>query len=107
MGLFPVPLGGGSDGFTSRQLSRASHAQAETALHVHRHRLAARAAAEIDIAYSEAGGDAVAGAIEEELNVLQDGLARAGGSAAAQEIVARKVALLSAIDNRRIARRFG
>ena len=46
--------------------------------------------------------------LDEELNLLEWGLHRArDGSAAKNELVARKVNMLSTINNRRIARRFG
>ena len=45
--------------------------------------------------------------LEEELRLLNEGLARAGNSKAALELVARKVNIISTINDRRIARRFG
>ncbi|MFZ1154802.1 MAG: hypothetical protein WAN93_07860 [Solirubrobacteraceae bacterium] len=51
--------------------------------------------------------DASRAGLEEELDLLDYGMARAGQSAAKVELVARHVERLSAINNRRISRRFG
>jgi hypothetical protein len=94
-------------GLTSRQLMRASQAQANTELEIHRHFLRARALAEMDQIDSQAAGDALRAGLEEELSLLHEGLTKAGPSAAAVEIVARKVELMSSSNNRRFVRRFG
>jgi hypothetical protein len=102
-----VPFDDGSGWITGRQLARARRAQLSTELAVFRHGLRAQAEAEMDRQDTQAVADASRTALDEELGLLRDGLAQAGQSAAAIELVARKVELLSNIDNRRIARRFG
>jgi hypothetical protein len=94
-------------GLTSRQLVKASQVQANTELEIHRHFLRARALAEMDQIDSQATADALRAGLDEELSLLRDGLAQAGQSVAAVEIVARKVELLSGTNNRRFVRRFG
>lgn len=98
---------GGSGWLTSRQVVRARKAQLSTDLALFRHRLDAQRRAEEDRQDTQAVADASRAALDEELGLLRDGLAQAGQSAAAIELVARKVELLSSIDNCRIARRFG
>jgi hypothetical protein len=78
-----------------------------TQLAVLSHGLDAQAQADMDRQDTQAVADALRTSMDEELALLRDGLAQAGQSAAAIELVARKVELLSSIDNRRIARRFG
>jgi hypothetical protein len=108
MPFLPARLDDDADsGLMPYQLARASRAQANTELEIHRHLLRARALAEIDQIDSQAAADAARAALDEELSFLQDGLAKAGQSAAAVEIVARKVELLTNTDNRRFVRRFG
>jgi hypothetical protein len=102
-----VPFDDGSGWLTSRQLARARRAQLSTDLAVFRHGLQAQAQAEMDRQDTQAIADAARTALDEELALLRDGLAQAGQSAAAIELVARKVELLASSDNRRIARRFG
>lgn len=102
-----VPFDDGSGWLTSRQLARARRAQLSTDLAVFRHGLQAQAQAEMDRQDTQAAGDASRASLDEELGLLRDGLAQAGQLAAGIELVARKVELLSNIDNRRIARRFG
>jgi hypothetical protein len=107
MSMLPVPSDDPSGWLTTRQAVKARRAQENAELAIHNHRLAAQARAEMDIADSQAAADAVRASLDEELTLLQDGLAKAGQSAAALEIVAGKVQLLNAIDNRGISRRFG
>ncbi|HEV3322108.1 MAG TPA: hypothetical protein VG147_07970 [Solirubrobacteraceae bacterium] len=102
-----VPFDDGSGWLSNRQLARAHRAQLSTDLAVFRHGLQAQAQAEMDRHDTQAIADASRGALDEELALLRDGLAQAGQSAAAIELVARKVELMASIDNRRIARRFG
>src|SRR5437867_723727 len=51
--------------------------------------------------------DAVEVAFDEEVEFYDHGMARADGSMTKQELLARKLELLSRSNNRRIARRFG
>jgi hypothetical protein len=76
-------------------------------LALHRYGLDARFQAECDRIDSQAIADVTRGALEEEMNVLDWGLERAGQSLAKRELVARMVAQQSSIDRDRIARRFG
>jgi phage FluMu protein gp41 len=76
-------------------------------LDVYQHFLWTRALADKERLDAQAAADALRAALEEELSLLQDGLALAGQSAAGVELVARKVELLARVDNRRFARRFG
>lgn len=91
----------------SGQLARAVAAQSETELAIFEHSLGARHAAERDRIDSQAAGDVMRTALEEELGLLDWGTEEASGSQAKAELVARKVSLLSNINNRRIERRFG
>lgn len=103
----PVPFDDGLPLRASRQLKRASEAQANAALEVFRYSLGAQARSQIDQIDSEALDDASRVAIECELGLLDDGLAKAGTSAAKAAIVARHVERNVNIDDRRISRRFG
>lgn len=106
MALLPdiVPNG---DALAPRQLVQASRAQSRAALTVFRHALDARVVAECDQIDSQAAGDALQTALDVEVDLLDYGLRRANGSPAKVELVARKVEMLSNINNRRISRRFG
>jgi hypothetical protein len=95
------------DGFGRLTSRRAVARFRRTQLAVVSHGLEAQARAEMDRQDTQATADALRTALDEELALLRDGLAQAGQSAAAIELVARKVELLSSIDNRRIAGRFG
>jgi hypothetical protein len=92
---------------TGRQSGRAARAQRDANLVVFLHGLDAAAATEMDRQDSYAIADVLTTATEEELRFLDHGLALAGNSAAKVELVARKIEMLSSINNRRIARRFG
>lgn len=107
MSYLPVPIGDAGGSLSPRQLARASRAQAKAELTVFGHALQARAQSEMDRIDSQATSDAFQAALDEEIGLLDYGLARAGGSAVKVELVARKVESLSAINNRRLARRFG
>ena len=102
-----VPFDDGSGWLTNRQLVRARRAQLSTDLAVFRHGLQAQAQADMDRQDTQALADALRTSMDEELSLLRDGLAAAGQSAAAIELVSRKVELLSSTNNRRAARRFG
>jgi hypothetical protein len=94
-------------GRPSRALTRAVRETKETELAIYRHHLDARYLAECDRIDSQALGDVVRSALDEEMNVLDTCLVRAGDSPAKKELVARLVALQSELDSRRIARRYG
>lgn len=102
-----LPARSGEDPPTGRDLARAARDRSRTELAIYRHGLRARYRAETDRLDAQAASDAVQAALEEELNLLDYGLRRAAGSAAAGELVARKIGILSSINNRRIGRRFG
>jgi hypothetical protein len=95
------------DAPASRQEQAAARAQRSTELEVLRHGLAARSRAECDRLDSQAAGDALRAALDEELGLLDYGMQRAGGSPAKAELVARKVEMLAGMNNRRALRRFG
>ena len=93
-------------GFTTRREQRAIRAQQRTELAIYEHGLAARLRAEADRLDSQAAGDALRAALDEELSLLDWGMNCAGMSQAKVELVARKVDMLSRINNTRITRRF-
>lgn len=92
---------------SSRQLTRAVEVQNRTELALFEHRLEARYQAELDRLDSQALGEVITTALDEEFQTLDWGLEQAGGSAAKAELVARMVAMQSTINQARIARRFG
>lgn len=94
-------------GLSTRQLVQARRAQASSELEVFRYGLGARARAEIDRVDSQAVADATRAALDEELDLIDYGMSRAGQSAAKAELVARHVQRLSEINDRRLNRRFG
>jgi hypothetical protein len=106
MSYLPVPSEPGGS-LSPRQLARASRAQGKAELAVFQHGLAARVQSEMDRLDSQAIADASRAALDEELDLLDYGMSRAGQSAAKVELVARHVERLSAINNRRITRRWG
>ncbi len=92
----------------STQLARkAKRARENNHLAVYRYGLGAAARAQMDQADSWAAHDANETALSGELDLLDYGLARTGGSAAKAELVARAVHRLSTTNDRRITRRFG
>lgn len=105
MSLLPDVIDG--DGMSPRQLSQAVGVQRRTELQVFQHSVRARYQAEIDRIDSQAAGDALRAALDEETDLLDYGLRLANGSASKAELVARKVELLSSTNNRRFSRRFG
>ena len=102
-----LPVRFGDDPPTGRDLARAARDRSRAELAIYRHGLGARYRAEADRLDAQALSDAAQTSLEEELNLLDYGLRRAAGSAAKAELVARKVEMLSSINNRRIGRRFG
>ena len=87
-----------------RHLAKAQRSAANTEMAIYRHALAARYRAETDRLDSEALADAARASLEAELDLLEHGMRRAAGSQAKTELVARKVEMLSSINNQRIAR---
>jgi hypothetical protein len=104
--LLPAPLDEDT-GLNARQVAKARRAQASTELRIFGYALETRTQAEFDRLDSRSAGDVSRAALDEELDLLDYGLARAGGSAAKTELVARHVERLAAINDRRITRRFG
>jgi hypothetical protein len=106
MSLLPATLNDDT-GLTPRQIAKAQRAEASTRLRIFGHGLDARAQAECSQQDTQAIADASRTALTEEMDLLDYGLARAGGSAAKIELVARAVQRMAAIDDRQIIRRFG
>jgi hypothetical protein len=94
-------------GWTPYQKGRAGRAHRRAELEVFCHGLTAGVRTECEIQDAIAVADVMRTSLDEELDLLDWGLHRANGSAAKTELVARKVNMLSSINNRRIARRFG
>jgi hypothetical protein len=88
-------------------MTRARRAQTSVELRLFGYTLEARLLAEKDRIDSQAIADVSRAALDEELNLLDYGLTRAGSSAAAVELVARHVERVVTINDRRITRRFG
>jgi hypothetical protein len=105
--LYPALPDDDSGGLSSRQLAAARRAQASAELEVFRYGLRARALAQIDQLDSQANGDASRAALEAEIELMDYGVAQTGQSAAKAALVARHVERTAAINDRRIARRFG
>jgi predicted DNA-binding protein YlxM (UPF0122 family) len=103
MSELPIPWQGGRP---SRSLARATKATAKTELAIYEAELSARFHAEVDQIESRAIGDAVKGALEEEMRVYDEALELARDSLAKRELVGRLVAIQSRVDSNRIARRF-
>lgn len=91
----------------SRQIAKAVKAQEAAELAIFEHHLTARYLAECERIDAEALADVVKHAIEEEVGVMDYGLALAAGSPAKAELVSRLVSMQSRIDTARIAWRFG
>jgi hypothetical protein len=104
--LLPAPLDDDAS-LSPRQVVKARRAQASTELRLFGYALEARTRSEVDRLDSQAIGDASRAALDEEVDLLDYGLARAGGSAAKAQLVARHVERMAAINDRRITRRFG
>ncbi len=106
MSLLPAQLNDDT-GLSPRLMAKARRAQENTEIRLFGHTLEAHTIAEIDRLDSQAIADASRAALEAEVDLLEYGLDRAGGSAAKTELVARHVERLAAINDRRITRRFG
>lgn len=107
MSMLPAPLDDEGRSMNSRQLTKAKRAQASAELAVFSHALETRALAEIDRLDSQAVADASRAALDEEIALMDYGLARAGQSVAKTALVARHVERVATINDRRITRRFG
>lgn len=105
MSLLPAQLDDDT-GFSPRQMAKVRRAQENTEIRLFGHTLEAHTIAEIDRLDSQSVADASRAALEAEVDLLEYGMARAGGSAAKTELVARHVERLAAINDRRITRRF-
>jgi hypothetical protein len=86
--------------------ARAARTARRAELDMFEHRVEAAVRRDFDIADTEALADALGVATDEELAFLREFRAKANGSEAAMELVARKIEIFSTINNRRIARRF-
>jgi hypothetical protein len=86
---------------------KASRAVAKSHMRVFHHELEVWAMLEEERQESEAVADASRTSLEQELRLLREGLALAGQSAAALNLVSRRVELQANIDTRRITRRWG
>jgi hypothetical protein len=95
------------DGRSSRQLARAVAAQSRTEVAIFEHNLEARFVAECERIDAQALSDVVRTSLEEEFSILDWGMQEAAGSPAKAELVARRVAMQSHINSRRIERRYG
>jgi hypothetical protein len=102
-----APYDDESGPFSRRQLAAAQRIQASTELELYRYFLEARALADCDRFDTQAVADATRCALDEEIALLDLGLAQAGQSAAKLALVARHVERLANINDRRISRRFG
>ena len=94
-------------GLTPYQRKKAARARNKAELDIFVHGLGARVRAEAEIHDGQAVADVMQASLQEEIHLLEWGLQRPNGSAAATELVARKVSMLSNINNSRITRRFG
>jgi hypothetical protein len=106
MSLVPTTSSGGM-GMSPRHTVQANRSQRRAEMAVYNHSLEVAVATEIDRIDSYSIADVITTATEEELRFLDYGMAMAGNSAARAELVARKLSLLSNINNARIARQFG
>ena len=95
------------DGRRRHQLNKVIRARSRAEVALGRHGTDAWLRSEIDRIDSQTTADAFDTALTEEMDLLDHGMARAGQSAAKIELVARKVEAFSAINNRRLSRRFG
>ncbi len=85
--------------------SKADRDLRRAELDVYRHQLKAAVTREKDLTDTDVLEDCILASAESELRVLQALTAQAAGSAAALEIVARKVELMDSVANRRLTRR--
>jgi hypothetical protein len=107
MSNLPVPSEAGRALSPRLPARKASRAVAKSHMRVFRHELEVWAMVEEERQESEAVADASRTSLEQELRLLREGLALAGQSAAALNLVSRRVELQANIDTRRITRRWG
>jgi hypothetical protein len=88
-------------------LHRAARDTRRAELELYRYQLNAAVRREKDIIDTEVLEDVFTAATDSELKFMSEFRAKAGNSAAAIEVVARKMQMLDDITNRRIMRRFG
>jgi hypothetical protein len=92
----------------SRQVARkAKQVKESNDLEIYRYSLGAAARSLMDQADSWAVHDAAQAGLESELSLLHNGLAKARGTAAGAELVARWVNQVANSNHRRFGRRFG
>ncbi len=91
----------------SLDLQRGARVQRRAEAVVFREGVEAQVRSQIDQVKSQALGDALQVSLDEEVALLTYGRQLAGGDAVAQHLVAQKVGMQSAINNRRIMRDFG
>lgn len=103
----PAPYDDGSAWTSPRQVTKARRSQANAGFAVYRHGLEAFVLSEFDRLDSQAAADATRAALDEELDLLDYGVGRAGQSPLKARLVARRVERFSAINDRRLTRRFG
>lgn len=106
MSLLPALLNDDAS-LSPRQMAKVRRAQENTEIRLFGYTLEAHVRAEMDMIDSQAVADASRAALEAEVGLLEYGLARASGSAAKTELVARHVERLAAINDRRITQRWG
>lgn len=87
--------------------ARAAWLQRRVEFEVFRHGLLAAAGEECDRQDREAAAEAVTGALDAELKLLDWGMHRANGSAAKAELVARRVNHFVGINDTRLTKNYG
>lgn len=102
-----IPLTTNQVALTAKQQKQAVQAGQQAHLDVYNHGLQMAIAREIDRIDTFALSDVITTAAEEECRFLDFGLHLADGSPIKLELLARKLQLLSNINNQRIAQRFG
>jgi uncharacterized protein YicC (UPF0701 family) len=102
-----LPIRRRETAITGRDIGQAERAASKADLATFKYALKSREEAEQDRLDSQAMADALRASLDEEIDLLDYGLRRAGGSPVKAELVARKLDMLSATNNRRISRRFG
>jgi hypothetical protein len=100
-------VGSYDEGYNRRDANKADRIARGTELEVYRHRARNWEQEAKDKSDSETIGEVCKAALDEELNLLEYGTMRAGQSLVKAELVANKVRMAAAANDRRIARRFG
>ena len=104
MNRSPARRNGG--GRPSKQIARAVEVLRQSELAVLEHHAEVGFRVQCDEIDARALSDVVRCALEEEFRVLDTAMEAAAGNLAKTELVSRKLAIQSQINNRRIARRF-